>query len=414
MSSNADKKHRSLREQDPEVADWLLREDTRQSSTLTLIASENHCSSAVREACSSRITDKYAEGYPSRRYYGGCEVADAIEELARARAMKLFAATDANVQPHSGSTANLAAMVALAGPNGRILGMALKAGGHLTHGHSKSHSGMLFAVHQYGVRAGDGLIDLDEVRSLAKEHQPHVIIAGGSSYPRAIDYAAFAAIAKEVGARLMADIAHPAGLIAAGVMPSPVGVADVVTMTTHKTLRGPRGGMILGTKDTQKQIQSAVFPGAQGGPLMHQIAGKAVAFGEALQPSFRDYQIRVRDNAATLAQHLREHGLDIVTGGTDSHIVLVDLRKSGVTGAAIEERALVAGLSVNKNAVPNDPLPPMVTSGLRLGTPSATTRGMGRAEMLKLGDVILGLVRGEDPERHRKTVAALCEEFRLP
>ncbi len=414
MSSNADKKHRSLREQDPEVADWLLREDTRQSSTLTLIASENHCSSAVREACSSRITDKYAEGYPSRRYYGGCEVADAIEELARARAMKLFAATDANVQPHSGSTANLAAMVALAGPNGRILGMALKAGGHLTHGHSKSHSGMLFAVHQYGVRAGDGLIDLDEVRSLAKEHQPHVIIAGGSSYPRAIDYAAFAAIAKEVGARLMADIAHPAGLIAAGVMPSPVGVADVVTMTTHKTLRGPRGGMILGTKDTQKQIQSAVFPGAQGGPLMHQIAGKAVAFGEALQPSFRDYQIRVRDNAATLAQHLREHGLDIVTGGTDSHIVLVDLRKSGVTGAAIEERALVAGLSVNKNAVPNDPLPPMVTSGLRLGTPAATTRGMGRAEMLKLGDVILGLVRGEDPERHRKTVAALCEEFRLP
>ena len=414
MSSNADKKHRSLREQDPEVADWLLREDTRQSSTLTLIASENHCSSAVREACSSRITDKYAEGYPSRRYYGGCEVADAIEELARARAMKLFAATDANVQPHSGSTANLAAMVALAGPNGRILGMALKAGGHLTHGHSKSHSGMLFAVHQYGVRAGDGLIDLDEVRSLAKEHQPHVISAGGSSYPRAIDYAAFAAIAKEVGARLMADIAHPAGLIAAGVMPSPVGVADVVTMTTHKTLRGPRGGMILGTKDTQKQIQSAVFPGAQGGPLMHQIAGKAVAFGEALQPSFRDYQIRVRDNAATLAQHLREHGLDIVTGGTDSHIVLVDLRKSGVTGAAIEERALVAGLSVNKNAVPNDPLPPMVTSGLRLGTPAATTRGMGRAEMLKLGDVILGLVRGEDPERHRKTVAALCEEFRLP
>jgi glycine hydroxymethyltransferase len=414
VSSNADKKHRSLREQDPEVADWLLREDTRQSSTLTLIASENHCSSAVREACSSRITDKYAEGYPSRRYYGGCEVADAIEELARARAMKLFAATDANVQPHSGSTANLAAMVALAGPNGRILGMALKAGGHLTHGHSKSHSGMLFAVHQYGVRAGDGLIDLDEVRSLAKEHQPHVIIAGGSSYPRAIDYAAFAAIAKEVGARLMADIAHPAGLIAAGVMPSPVGVADVVTMTTHKTLRGPRGGMILGTKDTQKQIQSAVFPGAQGGPLMHQIAGKAVAFGEALQPSFRDYQIRVRDNAATLAQHLREHGLDIVTGGTDSHIVLVDLRKSGVTGAAIEERALVAGLSVNKNAVPNDPLPPMVTSGLRLGTPAATTRGMGRAEMLKLGDVILGLVRGEDPERHRKTVAALCEEFRLP
>ncbi|MEQ1633827.1 MAG: serine hydroxymethyltransferase, partial [Planctomycetota bacterium] len=295
-----------------------------------------------------------------------------------------------------------------------ILGMALKAGGHLTHGHSKSHSGMLFSVHQYGVRPDDGRIDLDEVRALAKEHQPHLIIAGGSSYPRAIDYAAFAAIAKEVGARLMADIAHPAGLIAAGVMPSPVGIADVVTMTTHKTLRGPRGGLILCTKDTHKAIQSAVFPGAQGGPLMHQIAGKAVAFGEALQPSFRDYQIRVRDNAATLAQHLLEHGLDIVTGGTDSHIVLVDLRKSGVTGAAVEERALVAGLSVNKNAVPNDPLPPMVTSGLRLGTPAATTRGMGRNEILKIGDVILGLVRGDDPERHRKTIAGLCEAFPLP
>jgi glycine hydroxymethyltransferase len=405
---------RSLRDQDPDVAKLLEREDARQSSTLTLIASENHCSQAVREACSSRITDKYAEGYPGKRYYGGCEVADQVEDLARTRAAKLFGAEEANVQPHSGSTANLAAMVALAGPNGRILGMALKAGGHLTHGHQKSHSGMLFSVHQYGVRGSDGRIDLDEVRKLAKEHQPHLIIAGGSSYPRAIDYAAFASIAKEVGAKLLADIAHPAGLIAAGVMPSPVGVADVVTMTTHKTLRGPRGGLILCSKDTAKSIHSAVFPGAQGGPLMHQIAGKAVAFGEALQPSFRAYQTCVRDNAAALANRLRDNGLDIVTGGTDSHIVLVDLRKAGVTGAEAEARALAAGLSVNKNAVPDDPLPPMVTSGLRLGTAAATTRGMGLPQIAQLADVILGLVRGEDPERHRKTVAALCAEFPMP
>ena len=414
MTSAADPRTSSLREQDPEVADWLQREDARQATTLTLIASENHCSAAVREACSSRITDKYAEGYPSRRYYGGCEVADAVEDLARERAKRLFGAEDANVQPHSGSTANLAAMVALAGPNGRILGMSLKSGGHLTHGHGKSHSGMLFSVQQYGVRPSDGRIDMDEVRRLAKEFQPHVLIAGGSSYPRAIDYAAFAAIAKEVGARLMADIAHPAGLIAGGVMPSPVGLADIVTMTTHKTLRGPRGGMILCSKETQKQIHSAVFPGAQGGPLMHQIAGKAVAFGEALQPSFKAYQQRVKDNAATLAARLLDGGLDIVTGGTDSHIVLVDLRKSGKTGAEVEQLALQAGLSVNKNAVPDDPLPPMVTSGLRLGAAAATTRGMGKDQILRLADVILGLIRGEAPDRHRPTVAALCEEFPLP
>ncbi len=404
----------TLRDRDPEVANWLQREDRRQATTLTLIASENHCSAAVREASQSRITDKYAEGYPSRRYYGGCEVADAIEELARARAMRLFAAPDANVQPHSGTTANIAALVALAGSHGRLLGMALKAGGHLTHGHDKSQSGLLFTAVQYGVRASDGRIDLDEVRRLAKEHRPHVLIAGGSSYPRAIDYAAFKAIAVEVGAALLADIAHPAGLIAAGVMPSPVSIADVVTMTTHKTLRGPRGGMILASPDVAKKIQSAVFPGAQGGPLMHQIAAKAVAFGEALQPSFRTYQQNVRDNAAVLAAHLLEHGLDIVTGGTDSHIVLVDLRKSGVTGATVEERALLAGLAVNKNAVPDDPLPPMKTSGLRLGTAAVTSRGLGASEVRRLGDVIVGLVRGDDPERLRPVVTEFCEAFPLP
>ncbi|MGE3174940.1 MAG: serine hydroxymethyltransferase [Planctomycetota bacterium] len=405
---------RSLRDQDPELADWLQREDRRQANTLTLIASENHCSSAVREACKSRITDKYAEGYPSRRYYGGCEIADAIEELARARAIRLFSAEEANVQPHSGTTANLAALVALAGAGGRILGMALKAGGHLSHGHAKSHTGILFDVAQYGVRPDTGRIDLDEVRTLAREHRPNVLIAGGSSYPRAIDYQGFAAIAKEVSALLLADIAHPAGLIAAGVMPSPVGVADVVTMTTHKTLRGPRGGLILARKDVHKQIQSAVFPGAQGGPLMHQIAGKAVAFGEALDPSFRAYQQRVKDHAALLAEHLLAQGLDIVTGGTDNHIVLVDLRKAGVTGAVIEERALVAGLAVNKNAVPDDPLPPMVTSGLRLGTAAVTSRGLGPDQIRRLGDVIVALVRGEDPERQRAVVGELCEAHPLP
>lgn len=403
-----------LRVEDAEVAAWLLREDRRQQQGLTLIASENHCSVAVREACGSRITDKYAEGYPNRRYYGGCEVADGIEELARQRAMQLFAgAEDANVQPHSGTTANLAALMALAGPGGRIVGMALKAGGHLSHGHDKSHTGMFFHARQYGVD-GSGRIDLDEVRQLAREHQPKVLIAGGSSYSRNIDYPAFAAIAREVSAFLLADVAHPAGLMAAGVVPSPVGVADVVTMTTHKTLRGPRGGMILAKKEVARLINSSVFPGSQGGPLVHQIAGKAVAFGEALRPEFRAYAQRVKDNAAFLGERLLANGLDIVTGGTDNHIVLVDLRKTDVTGAQLEERALAAGLSVNKNAVPGDPRPPMVTSGLRLGTAAVTTRGFGRDQIAAVADVVIGLVRGQDPERFRGTVAALCEAFPLP
>ena len=403
-----------LRTQDSEVAAWLQREDRRQSNTLTLIASENHCSAAVREACGSRITDKYAEGYPNRRYYGGCEVADGLEELARHRAMQLFAgAEDANVQPHSGTTANLAALVALAGPGGRIVGMALKAGGHLSHGHDKSHTGMLFAARQYGVDA-TGRIDLDEVRTVAREHRPKVLIAGGSSYCRDIDYRAFAAIAREVGAFLMADIAHPAGLMAAGVVPSPIGIADVVTMTTHKTLRGPRGGMILAKKDCSKLINSSVFPGSQGGPLVHQIAAKAVAFGEALRPEFRTYQHKVKEHAALLAERLLGEGLDIVTGGTDNHIVLVDLRKRDVTGAQVEERALAAGLAVNKNAIPGDPRPPMVTSGLRLGTAAVTTRGFGRDQIATIATIIGGLVRGNDPERFRPSVQELCEAFPLP
>ena len=379
-----------------------------------MIASENHCSAAVREACSSRITDKYAEGYPSRRYYGGCEVADAIEEIARNRATTLFGAEAANVQPHSGTTANLAALLSLAGPGGRIVGMALPAGGHLSHGFPRSHTGMVFDAAQYGVRDDDGLIDMDEVRKLAHQHRPKVLIAGGSSYPRIIDYAAFAEIAREVDAFLMADIAHPAGLVAASVMPSPVGIADVVTMTTHKTLRGPRGGMILSNKDLAKKLDAAVFPGGQGGPLMHQIAGKAVAFGECLTPEFRQYQQKVRQNAALMADVLMEHGLEIVTGGTDSHLVLVNLRGTEVTGAQIEERALMAGLAVNKNAVPGDPRPPMVTSGLRLGTAAATTRGMGPDEMRKIAGVIAALVRGGNPADSRPVIHELCENFRLP
>lgn len=402
-----------LQDQDTEVAAWLQREDKRQSTTLTLIASENHSSPAVRETGQSRLTDKYAEGYPSRRYYGGCEVADSIEDLARTRAKKLFQAEAANVQPHSGTTANMSALLALAGPGGRIVGMSLKDGGHLTHGHPRSHTGMVFAAKQYGVDS-DGRIDMDQVRDLVKEHRPHVLIAGGSAYARNIDYQAFGEIAKEHEAFLMADIAHPAGLIAAGLVPSPVGIADVVTMTTHKTLRGPRGGMILATAEVSKKINSSVFPGSQGGPLVQQIAGKAVAFGEALRPEFRDYQAQVKANAAQLAAHLESEGLKIVSGGTDNHIVLVDLQGTGVTGADVEERALAAGLAVNKNAVPNDPLPPMITSGLRLGTPAVTTRGFGTAEIDRLAAIVVGLVRGEDPERYRPTVQELCEAFPLP
>ena len=412
--STVESHHSLLRQQDAEVAAWLQREDRRQSTSLTLIASENHCSAAVREACGSRITDKYAEGYPSRRYYGGCEVADGLEELARQRALQLFpGAGEANVQPHSGTTANLAALLALAGPGGRIVGMSLKAGGHLSHGHPKSHTGMIFDAAQYGVDA-NGRIDLDEVRELVQRHRPKVLIAGGSSYCRDIDYRAFAAIAKEVSALLLADIAHPAGLMAAGVVPSPVGIADVVTMTTHKTLRGPRGGMILAQPAVAKQINSAVFPGSQGGPLVQQIAGKAVAFGEALQPAFKAYQQRVKANAAHLASYLAGKGLDIVSGGTDNHIVLIDLRKTNVTGADIEERALATGLAVNKNAVPEDPRPPMVTSGLRLGTAAVTTRGFDRAEIETVADVVVGLIRGGDPDRYRATVQGLCEAFPLP
>lgn len=400
---------------DPELSRLLDQEETRQRTTLTLIASENHCTPAVRTACASLLTDKYAEGYPGARYYGGCEVADAVEVLAKERALKLFAGMDhVNVQPHCGTSTNLAVLVAIAGSGGKLLGMALASGGHLSHGHKVSHTGILFSPVQYGVRPDTGLIDYDQVRSLAKEHRPKVIFAGGSSYPREIDYRTLAAIAQEVEAKLVADIAHPAGLMAAGVMPSPVGFADVITTTTHKTLRGPRGGMILCKQELAKAIDSSVFPGAQGGPLMHQIAGKAVAFGEALRPEFKAYQQRVKDNAQHLAKCLVDRGLQVVTGGTDCHLVVVDLRSTPMTGQDVETRSRAAGLIINKNAVPNDPRPPRQTSGIRVGTPAVTTRGMGKAEIAQLAGILADIVAGKDPASFTKSVQELCARFPLP
>lgn len=406
---------------DPELFELLQRERARQAQTLTLIASENHCSAAVREACASVISDKYAEGYPGARYYGGCEVADRIEELARKRALALFpGAGHANVQPHSGTNANLAALEGLAGAGGPILGMALSAGGHLTHGHPMSATGRLFRATQYGIDPATGLLDYDAVQRLAREQRPRVLIGGASSYPRAIDWARLRAIADEVDAVLMADIAHPAGLVAAGLFPTPVGHAQVVTMTTHKTLRGPRGGLILTTPELSKAIDRAVFPGAQGGPLLHQIAAKAVAFHEALQPGFREYQKRVLANARLLAGELAAGGLTIVTGGTDTHMVVVDLRgaqsRTGeeVTGDWLERRAFAAGIVLNKNMVPGDPRPPRVTSGIRIGTPAVTSRGMGADGIRALARILIGLVAGEEPEGLRGAVADLCATHPIP
>lgn len=409
-SSNSD-----LRSRDPEAAALLAAEDRRQHETITLIASENHCSPAVREACSSILTDKYAEGYPGARYYAGCEVADKVEDLARDRALRLFpGAEHANVQPHSGTTANLTALQALAGTGGGILGMALADGGHLSHGFKVSHTGKVFKAHQYGVDPETGLLRMDEIRRLAKEHRPRVIIAGASSYPREIDFAAFAEIAKEVEAFLIADIAHPAGLVAAGLLASPIAHADVITMTTHKTLRGPRGGMILCREELKKKIDSSVFPGGQGGPLMHQIGAKAVAFGEALSDEFRSYQGAVQENARYMAECLSERGLAIVTGGTDNHMVLIDLRATDTTGAEAEARCLAAGIAVNKNMVPGDTRPPRVTSGIRIGTAAMSSRGMGKEEAGILAGIISDLVAGKDPASCSGAVRDLCATFKLP
>ena len=402
---------------DPVVADILARETARQASGLELIASENFASPAVLAAMGSPLTNKYAEGYPGKRYYGGCEVVDEAEALAITRAKQLFGAAHANVQPHSGTQANLEAYLAVANPGDTLMGLSLRHGGHLSHGAPVSASGRLFHAVQYGVREADGLIDLDQVRDLARAEHPKLIVAGGSAYPRVIDFAAFAAIAKEVGAVLIVDMAHFAGLVAGGAHPSPVPHADIVTTTTHKTLRGPRGGMILASEAYAKVVDKQVFPANQGGPLMHVIAAKAVALGEALQPSFGVYARQVIANAKALGEALAERGFTLVSGGTDTHLLLVDLRAKGLTGKLVEETLGHAGITVNKNTVPGDTASPFVTSGVRIGTPALTTRGMGEAEMRAIAVLIDRAVTGRDDpetlERIRHEVLDLASQFPL-
>ncbi len=411
-----------LSDADPELAAAIARELARQQDGIELIASENIVSRAVLEAQGSVLTNKYAEGYPGRRYYGGCAAVDVAEELAIARARALFTAGFANVQPHSGAQANQTVFLALLQPGDTILGMSLAAGGHLTHGAAPNMSGKWFRAVQYGVRREDGLLDYEELERRAREERPKLIIAGGSAYPRIIDFARIRKVADEIGAWFMVDMAHFAGLVAAGLYPSPVPHAHVVTTTTHKTLRGPRGGMVLtNDPDLAKKINAALFPGLQGGPLMHVIAAKAVAFGEALTPEFRAYQARVVENAKTLAATLVEQGLAIVTGGTDSHLMLVDLRPKRVTGKAAEASLERAGITANKNAIPFDPEKPAITSGIRLGSPAATTRGFGVEEFREIGamigEVLDGLARSNDGTNDAAEAAvaarvrALCARF---
>lgn len=413
---------RGLAEADPAVFSGVQHELTREQTQIELIASENIVSKAVLEAQGSVFTNKYAEGYPGKRYYQGCHPSDEVEQLAIDRAKTLFGCAYVNVQPHSGAQANGAVMLALVKPGETILGMSLDAGGHLTHGARAAMSGKWFNAVQYGVDPISHLIDFDEVATLAREHKPKLIIAGGSAYPRQIDFAKFRAIADEVGAFFMVDMAHFAGLVAAGLHPSPLPHAHVVTTTTHKTLRGPRGGMILSNDEALgKKFNSAVFPGLQGGPLMHVIAAKAVAFGEALEPGYKSYIAAVMENAKVLAATLKERGAEIVSGGTDTHLALIDLTPLGVTGKDADEALERANITCNKNGIPNDPLPPTKTSGIRVGTPAGTTRGFGPAEFREIGnmvaDVLDGLRQkgeGGDPEVEaavRERVIALCHRF---
>ncbi|MBG0813033.1 serine hydroxymethyltransferase [Planomonospora sp. ID82291] len=385
-----------LLRRDPEMAEVLLDELGRLRDGLQLIASENLASPAVLAALGSTLTNKYAEGYPGRRYYGGCEVVDRAEELAIDRARRLFGADHVNVQPHSGSAANLAAYAALLQPGDAVLAMALPHGGHLTHGSKVNFSGRWFDVTEYGVRRDTELIDYDEVRELALRHRPKVIICGATAYPRKIDFAAFRGIADEAGAWLLADVAHTVGLMAGGALPSAVPYADVVTFTTHKALRGPRGGGIMCTAELATRIDRAVFPFTQGGPLMHAVAAKAVAFGEALRPEFADYARRVVENARVLAEGLAAEGMRPVSGGTDSHLALVDLRGFAASGAVAEQRCADAGITLNRNAIPYDSEPPTVTSGIRVGTPCVTTQGMGTEEMKEVASLVAEAVRSPD------------------
>jgi glycine hydroxymethyltransferase len=413
----------TLQNSDPVIAKSISHELDRQKYQIELIASENIVSRAVLEAQGSVFTNKYAEGYPQKRYYGGCEFSDEGEQAAIERLCKLFGANFANVQPHSGASANLAVFLALLQPHDTILGMSLAAGGHLTHGAQRTISGMWFKSVQYGIRLDDGLIDYDQMENLAREHKPKLIIAGISSYPRIVDWSRFRKIADEIGAFLMVDMAHIAGLVAAEIYPSPIGVADIVTSTTHKTLRGPRGGVILtNNEELAKKINSAVFPGLQGGPLMHVIAAKAVAFAEALRPEFKDYAKQIVKNAQVLAEILIKRGLKITTGGTDCHLMVVDLTPlETLTGKEAEKVLERAGLTCNKNAIPNDPRSPFVTSGLRFGTAAGTTRGFKEKEFEKIGNMIADVLSGfvKDGEEGNKTleekvkaeVVTLCKEF---
>ena len=407
-----------IRAIDPEVADLIARESRRQARTLRLIPSENYASAAVMQATGSCLTNKYSEGYPFKRYYQGQENVDVIETLAIDRAKALFGADHANVQPYSGSPANLAAYFALLEPGDTILSMSLPHGGHLTHGWKVTISGQYYNAVQYGVRREDGRIDIDQVAAMAREHRPKLIICGASAYPRIIDFAAFAEIARDVGALLLADIAHIAGLVAGGAHPSPVEHADVVTTTTHKTLRGPRSGLIMCKKKLAKKIDRAVFPGLQGGPHCHATAALAVALAEANTQDFRDYAHAVVDNARTLAERLLHHGFDLVSGGTDNHLLLIDLTNKGVSGKDAATALERAGIVCNANSVPFDPRKPFDPSGIRIGTPSITTRGMGREEMVQLADWMADIVAAPDDEKTQAAIAAdieaLCERFPAP
>jgi glycine hydroxymethyltransferase len=408
---------RSLAETDPEIADAIRNETRRQADGLELIASENFVSSAVLEAAGSVMTNKYAEGYPGKRYYGGCEFVDVAESLAIARAKQLFGAEHANVQPHSGAQANMAVYLTLLKPGEMVLGMNLAHGGHLTHGHPLNFSGKLYTIVPYGVRKEDERIDYDELERLAHEHKPRMIMVGASAYPRVIDFQRIRTVADAVGARMVVDMAHIAGLVAAGVHPSPLPHADFVTSTTHKTLRGPRAGLVLCREQYAKDLDRAVFPGVQGGPLMHIIAAKAVCFREAAEPPFAEYQRQIATNAKRLAASISSHGFRLVSGGTDTHLMLVDVFSKGLTGKVSEAALGKAGITVNKNAIPFDQNPPMVASGIRIGTPAVTTRGMGEGEMELIGDLIARVLRTPDDDRALGTVKneveRLCRKFPL-
>jgi len=408
---------RALAETDPDIADAIRNERHRQNSGLELIASENFVSRAVLEAAGSVMTNKYAEGYPGRRYYGGCEFVDVAERLAIARAKALFGADHANVQPHSGAQANMSVYLTLLKPGDTVLGMNLAHGGHLTHGHPLNFSGMLYTIVPYGVRKEDERLDYDELDRLAEAHKPKMIVVGASAYSRVIDFARIRGTADRVGAKVFTDMAHIAGLVAAGVHPSPVPHSDLVTTTTHKTLRGPRGGLVLCREQYQKDLDRSVFPGVQGGPLMHIIAAKAVCFKEAAEPSFAEYQKQIVSNAAALARGLSGEGFRLVSGGTDNHLMLVDVFSKGITGKVAEAALGKAAITVNKNAIPFDQNPPMVASGIRVGTPAVTTRGMREAEMATIAELVARALKTPDDDHAlgvvRAEVEALCRKFPL-